>query len=234
MAEFGKGLNYSGLHPRALAAVSEPLDYLDDLKRAGVIDFDDLKILEDGQALNELLQGKEANLIQDDLNNCSKSAWLMPNYLAQISHRSLRKSGKYSDVSSKAYTSPESNFIYWTAYVPASIFRRFSLIPTTGLLEWWPKFINRSDLTTSNVNILPPKPNMSGNILVVFVFLIGGLSIALLCMFAELWRHVLGCTIAGWNLCFTKYRTGVNKCRLSSERPTGRNFIFVKSRVIEP
>lgn len=64
------------------------------------------------------------------------------------------------------------------------------MVPTLGLLEWWPKFINRSDLKIAIVSI-PTKSNMSGKILVIFVFLGGGIATALICVILELWRNLI-------------------------------------------
>ncbi len=59
------------------------------------------------------------------------------------------------------------------------------MIQTTGLFEWWPKLINRSDLVLGSESITPTAPNMSGNILVIFVFLGSGLSAAIFCIILE-------------------------------------------------
>lgn len=116
---------------------------------------------------------------------CSKTVLMLPNYLAQISYRSLKKSEKHSDVSITAYTSPEINMVYYDLYVPSSILQQIGLISNTGLFEWWPKFINRYDFSVVNENLMPTKPNMSGDILVLFAFLAGGVSLATSCLVLE-------------------------------------------------
>ncbi len=125
----------------------------------------------------------------------------MPNYLAQTFHRSLKKSEKHSDVGSAAYTLPEVIFYYSDGYMPSSIFRQVSLIQTSGLLEWWPKFINRSDLVLGQENIIPTKPNMSGNILVIFVFLGGGVAIAVACFALEMCFDMFSHSRVVYKLC---------------------------------
>ncbi len=129
--------------------------------------------------------------ILSDIHKCNKTAWILPNYLAQATTKALKKSGKHSDVSFEAYTKPAILFGFLGANVPSSIIQRFSLIVNTGLFEWWPKLINRSDLKTGNDKTPPQKPNMFGNILVIFVLLGGGLSISSLCMILESWRLIL-------------------------------------------
>jgi len=138
-----------------------------------------------GNALSERFEKIQEKLIKSSLTECSKTAWLLPNYLAQVKHRLLKKSAKHSDVSVNAYTMSEISFVYHNSYVPSSILRRFSWIPTTGILEWWPKLINRSDLVLGSDNNNPTKPNMSGNILIIFVLLGSGLSVSIVCIASE-------------------------------------------------
>lgn len=115
---------------------------------------------------------------------------MLPNYLAQTFYRSLRKSGMHSDVGVKAFTSHELVFMFYDSYVTSSILMQFSFIPSTGLLEWWPKFINRSDLVDFSVSN-PSKPNMLGNILVIFAFFGGGIAFSITCFVLEFWRFIV-------------------------------------------
>ncbi len=150
--------------------------------------------------------------------------------MAQNSHRSLKRSGKHSDVRSKAYTSRVMAFEYKNSYVPSSILKRLSWIHTTGLLDWWPKFINRSDLILGNENTILTRPNMSGNILVVFVFLVGGLIIAMVCMSFEMWGSVLLKVKFVLTFVVDKLRNLVFSNGISNNDMSGKNIIIVKSR----
>ncbi len=216
------------MHPMAINEVLKPAYYLDDFVRVGMINLTSAEMLQDGNALNERFHKIQENLIASDLSNCSKTAWMLPNYLAQISHRRLKKSEKHSDVSGKSYTSPDINFWYIGAYITSSILQQISRIPNSGLLEWWPKLINRSDLILGPANAIPTKPNMTRNILVIFIFLFGGLSIALLCMIFELWRSMLREVKIGCTFVLTKLRLLSNKCK-SVTLCYGDMFVVVKS-----
>ncbi len=204
IADTAKLRNYSRRHPMAFKAITEPLEYLDAFVKVGIIDKTSAKMLSIGNKLSERFTKIQDDLVRNSLNNCSRTAWTLPNYLAQIYHRSLKTSGKHSDVSSYAYTLPEITFVYEKAYVPSSILVLFSLIPNTGLLEWWPKFINRSDLVLGYESIVPTKPNMSGNILVIFVFLVVGLLFAIICMVVESWRLIIYFTAHVYSIVATK------------------------------
>ncbi len=60
------------------------------------------------------------------------------------------------------------------------------MIKESGLLEWWPKFINRTDLNIGNDNFRHTAPNMRGNIQILFVFLGYGFAISICCIGFEL------------------------------------------------
>ncbi len=62
---------------------------------------------------------------REPMDYFNKTALMLPNYLAQISHRSLKKSGRHSDVGVEAYTRPEVCVDYDISYVPSSILQQF-------------------------------------------------------------------------------------------------------------
>ncbi len=116
---------------------------------------------------------------------CNKSAWILPNYLAQDIFRKLTKSGKHSDVGTHSYSSP---FLYveLRGLFPLSLLNQFSKIAASGVIEWWPNFINRTDLSREDDKLPPTKPNMKGHTQVIFIILGSGLSFSLSSMFLEL------------------------------------------------
>ncbi len=178
--------NNSRLHQDVVRGVWEAIDFLHDLEKVSLINGIGFNRILTGNALTHRSKKLEEKLIDSSLDQCSKTAWVLPNYLAQEKHRFLKKAGKPSDVGSNWYNTPETTFSFLhSSYVPSSILQRFSLIPTTGLLEWWPRFVNRSDLAFRSENIFPTKPNMSGNILVIFALLGGGFLLAIICLILE-------------------------------------------------
>ncbi len=182
--------NYSRIHPSLLKALIEPVDFLGDLVNVDVIDKNIGRKYNWNLFLTERISQIQHKIIASDLDNCSRTAWVLPNYVARNTLRNLRRSGKHSDVGSEAYVSTEIIFFILGPNVPSLVLQRILMISNTGLFDWWQRLINRSDLVMGNSNIPPKKPNMSGNIINIFVLLVGGLSIALLCMVLESWRLV--------------------------------------------
>lgn len=115
---------------------------------------------------------------------------------------------KYSNVSNFAYTTPEIylGVIIYMSY-SSSILQQFYFISQTGLVEWWPKFINVSNIDVGNDKRIPIQPNMSGNILITFVFLGAGLSNSLACLILTFWEVVLKCIRCFCEFCKSKIRT---------------------------
>lgn len=82
---------YSKIYPMALNSIKKTLEYLDNLFKVGIINHKSGELLERGKALQQLFFNKQQNIITNGLNNWSKTAWVMPNYLAVNSHRALKK-----------------------------------------------------------------------------------------------------------------------------------------------
>lgn len=204
IAESAKARNYSRMHSKALSVLAGPLSFLEDWANVTISNIDRANIFKyknDTRALPELFNLIQEDLIRSDLNNCSKTAWFLPNYLAQIFHRMLKKSKKYSDVSSGSYSLSEVTFYYDHSYVPSSILQQISFLQTTGLFEWWPKLINRSDLVTGKDTNILREPNMSGNILVIFVILGCGIVVAVACFAVERSITILRCFTQACIIC---------------------------------
>lgn len=107
-----KTSNYAQMHYMAINAVIESVKYFYDLVWVGIINLAGAEKLQDGNVLDDCFHQIQKNLIAIDLTNCSKSAWVLPNYLAKIFHWSLQQTRKHSYVSRYAYSSPEINFAH--------------------------------------------------------------------------------------------------------------------------
>lgn len=149
----------------------------------------------------------------------------MPSSLTQDTRRLLHISGRHSHVSISAFSGSQIDFKFVRSYVPSSILKHW-MISTTGLIEWWPKFVNRTIANTSNENVLP---NISGNILVIFVFLGEGLLVALISMMVEMWKIVFACIKFGYKFCVAKIPTVKTKLSKPGNGFNSSSIIVVNS-----
>lgn len=132
---------------------------------------------------------RQEKFISDDLKKCNKTAWLLPDYEAQQLNRMLYQRGQHSDVGVREYFKSNLNFNF-EGTVFSSLIERASLIPSSGLLDWWTDLINRTDLVRRIENEPPVKPTMYGNIQIIFLLLIGGMTIAQMSMIFELHGYI--------------------------------------------
>ncbi len=227
--DFIKLFNYTQIHSMTLKALTETIEMLNDLFQAGIIHKNNVKVLSNGQILKDAFHSAQKDLMRSSLNNCSKIAWVLQAYEAQTLHRSLKKSRKHSDVGSNAYTNPTLSFKYIRSHVPSLLLKRFSWMPTNGLFEWWPNFINKTGIILGGEHILPPTPNMSGNILVVFVLLGGGLSIAIICIVFEIKGKIILFVVFAYKFCETKLYVMMFKVVGFHERHHSNVVIIVQS-----
>lgn len=190
--------NQSQINPDTLKIFLEPKDLMESVVNCEVIKTFDLNIKE--KTFKERFWNNQNKLISQDLHNCNKSGWILPNYLAQQISRSLIKTGKHSDVGTVAYTSP---FLYLeiNGIFPLSLLNQFSYISTSGLVERWPNFINRTDLSRDTDKTRPTKPNMKGHTQVIFILLGTGLLTAFIGWVGEMSGIVFKCAKSLCALC---------------------------------
>lgn len=126
-----------------------------------------------------------------DLKKSNKTAWILPDFVGHSVSGYLKKLGKHSDAGIDAYTKNHLS-VYVMAVMPTSLLQQFGWMSSSELLQWWPNFINRTDLNIQSIiNPEPTKPNMSGNILVVFVMFGSGIAISLCCLILEVTKVIV-------------------------------------------
>ncbi len=184
------------IHPNTIKTFIEPIDRPEvAIREISNLSSDSLEPLSkpsfanNNQKIKKLLTqsfwNDQKRLVAQDLHNCSKTAWVLPNYMAQDLSRNLIKSGKHSDVGITAYTRPTLYLLFFGLY-PLSLVNEYSKLSTSGLVEWWPNFINETYLNVKNDQIPLAKPNMKGHTQVIFYILCGGLTIAFSSMIVEI------------------------------------------------
>jgi hypothetical protein len=195
-------------HPNMSLLFVEPFEILRPLLQIGLMSFESF-----AKSVRTFdFWGKQDAIILEDLKKCNKSAWIMPNYKAQQLKRVLYQSGKHSDIGVGALPKSYVDVVY-RSHMPSSILLKTSLVSNTGLLDFWSNLINRTDLVGRLENEPPKKPNMSGNIKVIFVFLVAGLLISLICMFLELHGSILRIICEAFKSCHLIVLCVIQKCK---------------------
>ncbi len=166
--------------------ILEPLKILSPLLQLGLLDTD---TVENTAANSADFWKKQENFIENDLKQCNKSAWILPNYRAQQLTRKLHQAERHSDVGFMEYFKPWFNIKFGNS-VFSSIIRKSSMVSSSGLLKWWSDLINRTDLKFERQNVPPTKPKMSGNIQIIFYILLAGIVVALNCNVFELHEYI--------------------------------------------
>lgn len=197
-------VNKTHSHPNHSELLLEPLKLLEPLETIGMINGDVIRQLEYGNSIQSYILNQQNNLVMEDLLGCNKTAWILPDYVGHNISRYLRKLGKHSDVGIHAYTKTHLSF-HIRGLVPTSLLQRFGWMSSSGLLDWWPSLINRTDLTIPpNLNTQPTKPSMTGNIQIVFMMWASALVISICWLIIEL-RRRLGFFVKVSFLLFLKF-----------------------------
>ncbi len=176
--------NNTNQHPSIHQYILEPFTFLDPLIKVGIVAEGMIRSFNKGTHLKTKFVQIQNALIMQSLKVCQNDAWILPDYLGQSISRMLRKLGKQSSVCISALSKSYVIF-YYAGFIPTSLLKRISMVKTSGLLEWWPKFINRSDLNINQDIVFPETPKMSGNIQVIFIFLGFGLVFSLFTLIVE-------------------------------------------------
>ncbi len=220
----GMHLKKCQMHPDTLNQLVEPLDLLEPLSKSGVLDWkipNEPDSEKEFNTLNRRFWNNQNALIAKDMHNCSKTAWILPNYLAQDISRSLTKSGNHSDVGTFAFSKP---FLYLrlTGLFPLSLLNQYSKVLASGLVDWWPNFINRTDLRRTSEKMPPKKPNMNGHTQVIFIILGSGLLIAISSLIGELSGKLFKYIKLIYGFC----RKQILKCK--AKLTTRRSFVVTR------
>jgi len=180
-------LETSQLHPNISKIFMEPIDLLKPLARVESIFWNFSKTIDFDIMANSLYSRfwkNQNDLILEDLLGCNKSAWILPNYLTQDISRTIQRSNKHSDVVASTYLRPFL-CLRMSGLIPLSLQSQFAKMQKSGILDWWPKFINRTDLNKEKSSLPPTKPNMSGHTQVIFFIFCIGVSFGIISMLIE-------------------------------------------------
>lgn len=140
----------------------------------------------------DVLQQREGKVLFSFLKSCSKSALILPEYLCHTYARSLSKHSKHVYVGKEIYPTSAS-VVFVAGLVPNFVIKRLKNIATGGIWDWHPKLeVSRHGFKKSQGSLNPEKPNMSGNILVVFSILPCGFLLSMIGFACEIVRRFIG------------------------------------------
>ncbi len=137
------------------------------------------------------------------LSSCQNIALVLPTYqcqqFAMITKRDFSDISKFVDIGEENYFKSQHVFTF-KGVVPPYLILRIKSILSSGVFEWWQdiallktKYIAR--LTHEQTL---ERPTLAGNILVIFVSLLVGLSLGLVCMLLECFSYILRAFKYSW------------------------------------
>ncbi|CAL8135780.1 unnamed protein product [Orchesella dallaii] len=176
-------------------------------------------------------------ILEEFMEQCNKTALVLPSFMCQQHKRRLHHLGRRDVfVGKEIYTNPSHSFSLG-GLIPPYIVKRLSGMGASGLWEWWTKSIHEgSGLRTYTVNKALRKPTLDGNILVIFVLLVFGIFVALLCFVIENRKRLYSQTEKGivyvkqWCITFSKYmlqkkiKMAKGRTNVRKRRPRPRQF----------
>ncbi|CAL8135795.1 unnamed protein product [Orchesella dallaii] len=159
----------------------------------------------------DLVAKDEKIILEKYMEQCNKTALLLPSFMCQKYHRRLELLGRREVfVGKEIYTNPSHSFTLGGS-IPLYIVKRLSGMEASGLWEWWTKIVYEGSGLTYEVNKSLRKPTLEGNVLVIFALLICGISVALLCLVIENGKRLYSqatkgiCCVKQW--CITVYKS---------------------------
>ncbi len=190
------------VHPRFTSVILEQFENLYIVSKAGLMpSFEtNLPIYDEAydrlearwlDVFKENFLDHQSSLIFKDLKNChEKSAWLLPRYVAKYYAKLLLKANSYSNVGEEAFALQKIQKNV-EGMLPRNVIRRISASPEYGIIEWLQNIISSIYGKMEYPDIPLEKPNMKGNILVIFVIELAGLGMSLLILILEMHRIIL-------------------------------------------
>ncbi len=171
-ALLSKIMNYTKLHP--------------DIESIMKLSFDELIEFLKWHSWDITYKRKEVwHLEQEHLEKflvaCNRAALVVPEILANEFGKELQRNGTQNVYVGKESYSDISLSLILSGYVQQNALKRMKFIKESGMWDWWPKFFRNSKqfaLKETNKNVESEKPNMSGNIVTLFLMLVYGLTTA--------------------------------------------------------
>ncbi|CAL8121402.1 unnamed protein product [Orchesella dallaii] len=157
----------------------------------------------------ERFSKEEDVILTQFIEECDRTALVLPQHLCMKHAHRLQRLGK-EDVFIGEETYVNQLYTYALIYrIPSFIVKRLSGTKEAGIWEWWMKLLKGSDAVRQYPKA-PTKPNLDGNVLVIFSLLCIGLCVASTCFLLETWKYFGFMGIKVWST-FAKCRVGLRR-----------------------
>lgn len=136
----------------------------------------------------------EQKYLQNFLFNCTKSALVVPEDLANELGRELQLMNRLDVYVGKEIYTGISLSVMFSGWIQPIVLKQMKLIKQSGTWDWWPKFIlsnKRFNVDKSYGGKEIDTPNMGGNIVLLFLLLLSGLSCTFVVFIFEVYKIVI-------------------------------------------
>ncbi len=187
-----KLFNHTGLNTDVIHVTNKFYPILESVDTE-VLDASDLFYSQQRNEFRKKYLRAEKSLLFNSLKTCSKTALILPTYLCQKYAQNISQTN--TNLASHLSVGTETYFQAYQVFsfegvVPPYILRRMKGLHTSGILEWWQRFVAGSHPTINRQQQLK-EPSMHGNILVIFYILLFGLMTACISFLAEVTPVIL-------------------------------------------
>lgn len=128
------------------------------------------------------------------LNDCNKVALLLPQYACkEVARKLVRNGHRHIFVGKEVFTNVTEVFSL-RGFVPNYLQWRIKGMEMSGIWDWWNRIVGYKYLLKRNAREMSStfeKPTMSGKILVVFIVLLIGMSVATIGLIIESYKVLL-------------------------------------------
>lgn len=129
--------------------------------------------------LNKIIRKWQEETLFNFLQNCTNAALLLPEYFIMKYAKRLRISKTQHVAIGRELFAPRPSGKYLEGFIPPTIIKRVKWSATSGIWEWHPSLV-RPGFGDISSYIKPSRATMSGHVLVIFLLLLAGCTLAAL------------------------------------------------------
>ncbi|CAL8121436.1 unnamed protein product [Orchesella dallaii] len=173
----------TGLHPHFISVLKNRFEEIESINPFPFMPSQGIHT-----ALQERFWTREDLILADFIDQCNRTALLLPQHLCmKHAHRLQRLKKDDVFVGKEAYVNNLYTFTL-TYRKPSFIIKRLSGTKESGIWEWWLKLAKGGYKLYQTRKVLT-KPNLDGNVLVIFSLLCIGLVVACAIFVLENWKY---------------------------------------------